>query len=56
MVNDVMERRILVYIEAKDDNMEQLITQNVSRIVKKYTTSSISHQEEWALTLSTLSH
>ena len=34
MVDDVMEKRILVYIEAKDEQMERLITQNVYRIVK----------------------
>ena len=34
MVDDVMERRILVYIEENDEQMEQLITQNVYRIVK----------------------
>ena len=35
MVDDVMEKRILVYIEAKDEQMERLITQNVHRIVKR---------------------
>ena len=35
MVEDAMERRILVYIEAKDKQMEQLMTQNVYRIVKR---------------------
>ena len=29
VMDDVMERRILVYMEAKDEKMEQLITQNV---------------------------
>ena len=56
VVDDIMERMISVYIEANDEKMEQqLITQNVYRIVKRNnTTSSISHQEEWALNLSTL--
>ena len=30
-----MERRIPVYIEAKDEQIEKLITQNVYRIVKR---------------------
>ena len=34
VVDDVMERRISVYIEANDEQMEQLITQNVYIIVK----------------------
>ena len=34
VVDDFMERRVSVYIEAKDKKMDQLITQNVSRIVK----------------------
>ena len=34
-MDDVMERRISVYVEAKDEKMEQLITQNVDRIVKR---------------------
>ena len=34
VVDDVMETIISVYIEAKDEKMEQLITQNVYRIVK----------------------
>ena len=35
VVDDVMERRISIYVEAKDEKMEQLITQNVYRIVKR---------------------
>ena len=35
VVDDIMERRISVYIEENDEKMEQqLITQNVYRIVK----------------------
>ena len=33
-MDDVMERRLSVYIAEKDEQMEQLITQNVYRIVK----------------------
>ena len=35
VVDDVMESRILVYIEEKDEKMEQLITENVYRILKR---------------------
>ena len=34
VVDDVMERRISIYIKEKDEQMEQLITQNVYRMVK----------------------
>ena len=34
VVDDVMEMRISIYIEAKDEQMEQLITQNIYRIVR----------------------
>ena len=35
VVDNVVERRISVHIEEKDEKMEQLITQNVYRVVKR---------------------